>query len=101
MLYEVITAEPFLKGPYFGRSIVLLTEFSHQGAVGFVLNKSSKVYPDEVIEDILSFKGELYIGGPVSADTLHFIHTLGRKVPGAVKVTNSIYWGGDFSYNFV
>jgi putative transcriptional regulator len=93
---KVLIAEPFLKGPYFGRSIVLLTEHGTQGAVGFVLNKTSHVYPDEIIEDLLSFKGELYIGGPVSSDTLHFIHTLGKKVPGSIKVTENIYWGGDF-----
>ncbi len=93
---KILIAEPFLKGPYFGRSIVLLTEFGEQGAVGFVLNKASNVYPDEVIDDILSFKGELYIGGPVASDTLHFIHTLGEKLPGSVKVTDNIYWGGDF-----
>jgi len=93
---KILIAEPFLKGPYFGRSIVLLTEYSKQGAVGFVLNKPSNVYPDEVIDDILSFKGELYIGGPVASDTLHFIHTLGNQLPGAVKVTDNIYWGGDF-----
>jgi putative transcriptional regulator len=93
---RILIAEPFLKGPYFGRSIVLLTEHGSQGAVGFVLNKTSHVYPDEVIDDLLSFKGELYIGGPVSSDTLHFIHTLGRKVPGSIRVTKNIYWGGDF-----
>ncbi len=93
---KILIAEPFLKGPYFGRSIVLLTEYGEEGAVGFVLNKASNVYPDEVIDDILSFKGELFIGGPVSSDTLHFIHTLGDVLPGAVKVTRNIYWGGDF-----
>ncbi len=93
---KILIADPFLKGPYFGRSIVLLTEHGSQGAVGFVLNKSSNVYPDEVIDDLLSFKGELFIGGPVSSDTLHFIHTLGRKIPGSVKITDNIYWGGDF-----
>ncbi|MCW3805024.1 YqgE/AlgH family protein [Plebeiibacterium marinum] len=93
---RILIAEPFLKGPYFSRSIVLLTEYSKQGAVGFVLNKSSNVYPDEVIDDLFSFKGELFIGGPVASDTLHFIHTIGEALPGAVRVTENIFWGGDF-----
>ncbi|WP_075591087.1 YqgE/AlgH family protein [Labilibacter marinus] len=93
---RILIADPFLKGPYFGRSIVLITEHGTQGAVGFVLNKTSNVYPDEVIDDLLSFKGELFIGGPVSSDTLHFIHTLGNKIPGSIKITDTIYWGGDF-----
>jgi len=93
---RILIAEPFLQGPYFSRSIVFLTECGDEGAVGFVLNKSSELYPDEVIEDLFNFKGELYVGGPVSANTLHFLHTLGDKVPNSVQVTETLYWGGDF-----
>lgn len=93
---RILIADPFLRGPFFGRSIILLTEYGLQGAVGFVLNKTNNIYPDEVIEELLSFKGELYLGGPVASDTLHFIHTLGEKIPGATKITDTIWWGGDF-----
>ncbi|MGQ1947053.1 YqgE/AlgH family protein [Geofilum sp. OHC36d9] len=93
---RILIAEPFLQGPYFARSIVLLTEHSEEGSVGFILNKATDVYPDEVIDDLFSFNGELFIGGPVSSNTLHFLHTLGKKVPGAIKITQNIYWGGDF-----
>lgn len=93
---KILIADPFLKGAYFSRSIILLTEYSEDGAVGFVLNKASNIYPDEVIDDLLSFKGELYIGGPVASDTLHFLHTLGDKIPGSVQVSDKIFWGGDF-----
>jgi putative transcriptional regulator len=94
---KILIAEPFLQGPYFGRSLVFLTEHGKEGAVGFVLNKPSELYIDEIIEDLYSFRGELFIGGPVQSDTLHFIHTLGHKIPGSVKVTDTIYWGGDFN----
>ncbi len=93
---RILIAEPFLQGPYFNRSIVFLTEHGDDGAVGFVLNKSSDLYPDEVIEDLFNFKGEMFIGGPVSSNTLHFLHTLGDAVPDSIKVTDNLYWGGDF-----
>ncbi|TRX70883.1 YqgE/AlgH family protein [Carboxylicivirga sp. M1479] len=93
---RVLIAEPFLQGPYFNRSIVIITEHGADGAVGFVLNKSSELYPDEVIEDLFNFKGELYVGGPVASNTLYFIHSLGDKVPDSVKITDTLYWGGDF-----
>lgn len=93
---RVLIAEPFLQGPYFARSIILLTEHGSDGSVGFVLNKSTEVYPDEVIDDLFNFSGELFIGGPVSSNTLHFLHTLGHLVPGSIQITPSIYWGGDF-----
>ncbi len=93
---KVLIAEPFLQGPYFGRSIVFITEHGKDGAVGFVLNKPSELYLDEIIEDLYSFKGELFIGGPVQPDTLHFLHSLGDVVPGSIKVTDKLYWSGDF-----
>jgi putative transcriptional regulator len=93
---RILIAEPFLQGPYFARSIILLTEHGPEGSVGFVINKSTDVYPDEVIEDLFNFRGELFIGGPVSANTLHFLHTLGDLVPGAIQITPTISWGGDF-----
>lgn len=93
---RILIAEPFLQGPYFSRSIILLTEHNEEGSIGFVLNKATDVYPDEVIDDLFNFNGELYIGGPVASNSLHFLHTLGEQIPGAVKVTDTIYWGGDF-----
>ena len=93
---RVLIAEPFLPGPYFGRSIVLLTEHNEHGTVGFVLNKPTELYPDEIVDDILSFEGELFVGGPVSSNTLSFLHTLGDRLPGAKKITSTVYWGGDF-----
>lgn len=93
---RILIAEPFLQGPFFSRSIILLTEHNDEGSIGFVLNKATDVYPDEVIDDLFNFNGELYIGGPVASDSLHFIHTIGDVVPGAMKVTDTIYWGGDF-----
>lgn len=93
---KILIADPFLQGPYFARSVILLTEHGDEGSVGFVINKATDVYPDEVIDDLFNFNGELFIGGPVSSNTLHFIHTLGEMVPGAIKITDSIYWGGDF-----
>lgn len=93
---SILIAEPFLQGPYFSRSIIFITDYGKEGAVGLVLNKSSDLYPDEVIEDLFNFKGELFLGGPVSSNTLHFLHTFGDMVPGSIKVTDNIYWGGDF-----
>jgi putative transcriptional regulator len=87
---SILIAEPFLQGPYFNRSIVFITEYGKDGAVGFVLNKSSELYPDEVIDDLFNFRGELFIGGPVSSNSLHFLHTLGQLIPGSIKVTQNI-----------
>ena len=36
------------------------------------------------------------MGGPVSNNTVHYIHTLGARVPDSVEVSDGIFWGGDF-----
>ena len=38
----------------------------------------------------------VYFGGPVQADTLHFLHVCPDQIPGSQAVTDGIYWGGDF-----
>jgi putative transcriptional regulator len=93
---RVLVSEPFLQDTYFKRSLVLLTEHSNEGAVGFVLNKPLEVKVNEVISDFPMSPASVSIGGPVSTNTIHYLHTLGDIVPNSVHVLGNIYWGGDF-----
>ena len=38
------------------------------------------------------------MGGPVSPDTLHYLHNLGDRIPKSVWVSESIFWGGDINF---
>jgi putative transcriptional regulator len=93
---RILISEPLLSDTYFKRSVVIITEYSDKGAVGFVLNKSIDVPINEVLSDFPDFNANVYVGGPVAKDTIHFLHTLGELVHGAVHVLDNIYWGGDF-----
>lgn len=93
---RILVSEPFLQDTYFKRSIVLLTEHSSEGSVGFVLNKPLDVKVNEVINDFPYFESSVSIGGPVSTNTIHYIHTLGDLVSNSVHVIDNVYWGGDF-----
>ncbi|MDP4207755.1 MAG: YqgE/AlgH family protein [Bacteroidota bacterium] len=95
---RILVSEPFLQDNYFKRSIVLLTEHSSEGAVGFVLNKPLDLKVSEVMNDFPDMEMPVSIGGPVSTHTIHYIHTLGTKIPDSVHVYNNIYWGGDFDF---
>ena len=92
---RVLISEPFLSDTYFKRSVVLLTEYSEEGAVGFVLNKPVDLRVHDVIHDFPEIEAGISIGGPVNTNTVHFIHTLGELVPESVHVIDNIYWGGD------
>jgi putative transcriptional regulator len=95
---RILVAEPFLQDTYFKRSIVLLTEHTTEGSVGFVLNKPLDIKVNEVMEEFPPFKASVSIGGPVSTKTIHYIHTFGDLIPNSVHVVDNIYWGGDFEY---
>jgi putative transcriptional regulator len=95
---RVLIAEPFLSGSYFNRSIVLLVDHNKIGSVGFILNKPvdypvtdfDKEFPGKILQ--------LYIGGPVSIDSMYYIHTIGKSVPNSIHVADNLYWGGDYEY---
>ena len=93
---RVLISEPFLNDTYFRRSVVLLTEHSEEGSVGFVLNKPVDLSVNDVLNDFPNVDAEISIGGPVNTNTIHYIHTLGESIPGSVKVLENLYWGGEF-----
>jgi putative transcriptional regulator len=93
---RVLIAEPFLPGSYFNRAIVLLVDHSAKGSVGFILNKPVDFPVLEFENEFPDFGEMLNIGGPVSADSIYYIHTLGDKIPGCFHIKDNIYWGGDF-----
>jgi len=93
---RVLISEPFLPGSYFNRSVVFLVAHSDKGAVGFILNKKVNYSFNEVVGDFPDFNAEVSLGGPVSTDSIYFIHSLGADFPGSIHVTDNLYWGGDF-----
>jgi putative transcriptional regulator len=93
---RILIAEPFLHGDYFSRSVVFLVSHSDKGAVGFILNKKIDFRLQDVFIDFPEFDANVYLGGPVAADSIFFIHKLGAKLPGSIKVLENLYWGGDF-----
>jgi putative transcriptional regulator len=93
---RVLVSEPTLRDTYFKRSVVLLTEHTENGTVGFVLNKPMEVPIYEVFDGFPEFDASVYVGGPVAKDTVHFLHTLGDLLPNSMHILGNIYWGGDF-----
>jgi putative transcriptional regulator len=93
---RLLISEPFMADPNFKRSVVLLTEYSAGGAVGFVLNHRSDLLLGDILPDLAYSEHAVFEGGPVAENTLHFIHRCPEKIPGGIPITTDIYWGGDF-----
>jgi len=93
---RLLIAEPFMDDPYFKRSVVLLTEFSKDGSFGFMLNKPLELKINEVMEDFPEFDAPIFMGGPVQSDSLFYIHTQGEIIENSMKITDNLYWSGNF-----
>ena len=95
---RILIAEPFLPGSYFNRSIVFLVEHGSEGTVGFILNKPVDFEVVGFDEEFPNFKERLYVGGPVSNESVYYIHTMGDLIPNSVKIMDGLFWGGDFDH---
>lgn len=93
---KLLVAEPFLMDPNFKRGVILLCDHQEDGSFGFILNKPIEMNINSLISDFPEFDSEVYYGGPVQTDTIHYLHTKGHLLPNSIKVLSGVYWGGDF-----
>lgn len=93
---DILLSQPFMSDGYFNRTAILLTEHNDEGAIGFVINRPVEIVVDEIIPDFPDFNGIAYMGGPVSTDTLHYVHRVGELLDESIEIANGIYWGGNF-----
>lgn len=93
---DLLLAEPFMKDSNFKRSVVLVCDHNEKGSFGLVLNRKLELKVDDVLPEFGHENVELYYGGPVGTDTLHFIHSYGDLIEGSVHLKGNIYWSGNF-----
>jgi putative transcriptional regulator len=94
---SLLVAEPFMEESNFRRSVILITDHTAEdGTVGFIINKPLKINISELVEDFPEFDSVAYYGGPVSTNTIHYIHNVGPLLEGSTEIVPGVYWGGDF-----
>ena len=94
---SLLIAEPFMQESTFRRAVILITDHTpEEGTVGFIINKPLKISISELVEDFPDFEAVAYYGGPVSTNTIHYIHNVGHLLEGSTEVSNGVFWGGDF-----
>ncbi len=94
---QILIAEPFMEDPNFKKAVVLICDYEvDHGTVGFILNKPIDMQVDQLLADFPEFDVEVYFGGPVGHDTIHYVHTVGHILDGSVPIRDGLYWGGDF-----
>lgn len=93
---SLLIAEPFMLDPGFKRSAIILCDHGIEGSVGFILNKPIDMDVSRLLPDFPEFDADVYYGGPVATDTLHYIHTTGDIVDDSILIADGVYWGGSF-----
>ncbi|MEM6320085.1 MAG: YqgE/AlgH family protein [Bacteroidota bacterium] len=94
---KILLAEPFMIDPNFKRSVVCVCDHTKEdGTVGFVLNKNLGLQVNELILEFPDFDAEVYYGGPVQTDSIHYIHSAGDILDNSTPVVDGVWWGGDF-----
>jgi putative transcriptional regulator len=92
---RLLIADPFLRGPYFSRSVVYLVEHDERGSVGFVLNKPlARPTVAGLAPGLEGIECPLHAGGPVGSDRLLYLHRV-PGVDGARALPGGVYHGGD------
>ena len=92
---DLLIAEPLLDEPYFKRSVILLLdEDNNQGHIGLALNKITPVSLQDLFPDWKAgAEVPVYSGGPVEADRLFMLHTMGDRFDGSMEVSPGLYVG--------
>ena len=94
---DLLISEPYLPDPNFERTVVLLCEHDENGSFGFVLNKKAKAVLNDLIDEVgEEFDADIFVGGPVQRNTLHFLHRGHGAFSGDIKIKEDIHWGVDF-----
>ena len=93
---KVLLSGPFMEDYHFSHSVVLIVDNNDEGSVGVVLNKVYNPNICDIVFDFPRINMPVFLGGPVQKDSLVFIHSLGKRVPGSLKITDDLWFGGDF-----
>ncbi len=94
---RLLIAEPILPDVIFSRSVVFIVDDTGNKHSGLILNKAAGVKLGKVLPELKDADFEVHLGGPVETERLFYLHSYGDLIKGAVKVTDNLWWGGEFS----
>jgi len=92
----LLVAEPAMLDPNFKRAVILLCEHSEEGSFGLIVNRPTNLHLPEVLTEPVGIDNQLYLGGPVQPDTLHFLHGYAAEIPESQPIVDGVAWGGPF-----
>ncbi|RTL60579.1 MAG: YqgE/AlgH family protein [Sphingobacteriales bacterium] len=94
---HIIKATPSMDDPFFTGASIFITEHDEKGAAGFVFNKPSGHFLNQLEEFKHCKSIPLYEGGPVDKEHIFVIHIRPDLIEEGTPISNGIYLGGNFS----
>lgn len=91
---KILISEPLLADNIFSRSVVYLIDDINNSHMGFILNLKSGMYLHDALDGFKDTGIELFLGGPVEPDVIHFIHSFGN-IEESQEIGNNLYFGGE------
>ena len=78
---NLLIAPPAVKGNFWTKTVIVVTEHHVNGSVGLILNRRSQMTVNEFASQLgfhMDVPGFLYLGGPINVKNLSFLHTYSR-----------------------
>lgn len=94
---KILISDPYKNDSAFERSVIYLCNHDNEGSFGFVVNKPLRISMKGINERFPETILTGYQGGPVSTDTLFFLHTLGDRIKGSQHIKDGIYLGSNYT----
>jgi putative transcriptional regulator len=90
---NLLIAPPSVKGTFWYKTVVLVTEHHDSGSMGLVLNKRSQMTVNEFAGQLgfhMDVPGFLYLGGPINVKNLSFLHTSEWRCNNTMQINPSL-----------
>jgi len=90
----LLTAMPTLQDPYFEKTVILMCNYTEEGAFGIIVNTPSSTEVKDILTDEIEEKDQfdlpVLIGGPVHPESFWAVHTSDYEGETTTKISSNI-----------
>jgi putative transcriptional regulator len=93
LIGNLLIAPPSVKGSFWYKTVVIVTEHHDNGSMGLVLNKRSQMTVNEFAAQLgfnMDVPGFLYLGGPINVKNLSFLHSSEWRCNNTMRINQQL-----------
>lgn len=88
---QLLIAPPTMRGNFWHKSVIFVTENHHRGSMGILLNRNSKNTLKDFSKQVgieCDVPGYLYVGGPVNTKAVTILHSAEWRCQNTMEINN-------------